>query len=74
MISDAVHHWDENGLFRNETVDIKGELLPPQTIRDVQSEEVKFLVEWMEQWKQECDLKGRGVRQVSWWAYLRWGR
>lgn len=55
-------------------MDIKGELLPPQTIRDVQSEEVKFLVEWMEQWKQECDLKGRGVRQVSWWAYLRWGR
>ncbi|KAH6662855.1 putative serine protease K12H4.7 [Halenospora varia] len=29
LIEGAVHHWDENGLFANETVNTPGEELPP---------------------------------------------
>ncbi len=71
LIPDAVHHWDENGLFPNETVNATGHLLPPQSIRDVQSQEVSFVVEWMAEWEKEVQLKVRGVKQVSWWEYLR---
>jgi hypothetical protein len=46
-------------------------LLPPQSIRDVQSQEVSFVVEWMAEWEKEVQLKVRGVKQVSWWEYLR---
>lgn len=48
LIPAAVHHWDENGLFPNETT----ATLPPQSIRDVQAEEVAFVQAWLEEWKQ----------------------
>ncbi|CAN8101854.1 unnamed protein product [Discula destructiva] len=48
LIPAAVHHWDENGLFPNETTDA----LPPQSIKDVQAEEVAFVRAWLEEWKQ----------------------
>ena len=47
LISGAVHHWDENGLFQNETT----ATLPPAPIVDVQSKEVAFVKAWMAEWK-----------------------
>ncbi|KAI9740199.1 MAG: hypothetical protein M1834_004777 [Cirrosporium novae-zelandiae] len=46
LIEGAVHHWDENGLFANETTDV----LPPKPVRDTQREEVRFVKAWMEEW------------------------
>ena len=42
----AVHHWDENGLFANETT----EDLPPAPIREVQAAEEEFVQEWVAAW------------------------
>jgi len=50
LIADAVHHWDENGLFPNETVNTPGDLLPPLPVREVQAQELVFLTEWMAEW------------------------
>jgi hypothetical protein len=57
-----VHHWDENGLFANETVNYPPDFLPPFTVREVQSQEVAFVLEWMFEWELE---KGTG------WGELR---
>ena len=54
IISEAVHHWDENGLFANETT----AQLPPPVIADTQKEEVQFVQEWMEEWKLHCLISG----------------
>lgn len=43
LISDAVHHWDENGLFPNETT----ATLPPTPVADTQRQEVEFVKAWM---------------------------
>lgn len=43
LISGAVHHWDENGLFANET----SAELPPKPVRDVQAQEVAFVKAWL---------------------------
>ena len=43
LIQGAVHHWDENGLFPNETT----AMLPPAPVREVQSEEVAFVKAWL---------------------------
>ena len=42
----AVHHWDENGLFANQT----GNGLPPANITRVQEQEVAFVQAWMREW------------------------
>ena len=42
----AVHHWDENGLFANQT----GNGLPPANITKVQDQEVAFVQAWMREW------------------------
>ena len=42
-IPDAGHHWDENGLFPNETT----ANLPPKAIIDVQAYEVRFVKQWL---------------------------
>ncbi|KAI9837837.1 MAG: hypothetical protein M1819_006771 [Sarea resinae] len=47
LIAGAVHHWDENGLFSNETT----ASLPPAPVRKTQTEEVAFVLAWMEEWK-----------------------
>ncbi|MDI1487722.1 MAG: hypothetical protein OHK93_006994 [Ramalina farinacea] len=43
LIAGAVHHWDENGLFANET----SADLPPGPVREVQAEEVAFVKAWL---------------------------
>lgn len=48
LIDDAVHHWDENGLFPNQTTAD----LPPAPVRDAQHQEVVFVQAWIEEWKQ----------------------
>ena len=50
LIDRAVHHWDENGLFPNETVNVPPNFLPPPPVRDTQAEEILFLWEWMLEW------------------------
>lgn len=58
LIPRAVHHWDENGLFPNETVP---GVLPPQTVLDTQALERKFVLAWMEEWKAaQCDDEADG--------------
>lgn len=47
LIDGGVHHWDENGLFANETtVD-----LPPHPVRDAQEQEIQVVLEWMAEWR-----------------------
>lgn len=46
LIKDGVHHWDENGLFPNETTPE----LPPQPVADTQKAEAMFVREWMAEW------------------------
>lgn len=53
MIPGAVHHWDENGLFENQTVTTADELLPPASVRVVQTEEIAFVMAWMLEWDLE---------------------
>jgi len=47
LIHGAVHHWDENGIFPNETT----ATLPPQPIVDAQSDERTFVLAWLKEWK-----------------------
>ena len=47
LIADAVHHWDENGLFANETTSD----LPPAPIKEVQMQEAEFVKAWVKEWK-----------------------
>ncbi|KAK7748724.1 hypothetical protein SLS53_000747 [Cytospora paraplurivora] len=58
LIPTGVHHWDENGLFPNETT----ASLPPAFIKETQAEEVDFVKAWLEEWKQE---KGKAEQTVS---------
>lgn len=51
LIPGGVHHWDENGLFPNETVP---GVLPPPAVAHAQKLERKFVLEWMEEWKHHC--------------------
>lgn len=46
LIQGAVHHWDENGLFPNETT----ASLPPAPIKEAQMDEVAFVKAWMAEW------------------------
>lgn len=54
LIEGAVHHWDENGLFPNQTK----ATLPPQPVRETQEFEVQFVQEWMEEWELRCLIQG----------------
>ncbi|KAI4200737.1 MAG: hypothetical protein LQ350_003754 [Teloschistes chrysophthalmus] len=45
LIEGAVHHWDENGRFPNETT----AALPPQPVKEVQADEVMFVKAWLEE-------------------------
>ncbi|KAI4845741.1 extracelular serine carboxypeptidase [Aureobasidium sp. EXF-8846] len=53
LIEGAVHHWDENGLFPNETTAD----LPPLVVADAQSQELQFVQEWMLEWELEQQIK-----------------
>lgn len=48
LIKDGVHHWDENGLFANET----RPGFPPKAIVEVQKAEVEFVKAWLVGWAQ----------------------
>lgn len=52
LIEGAVHHWDENGLFPNETT--PG--LPPAPVRNAQAMEAQSVQEWMIEWQQHCKV------------------
>ncbi|KAI1934339.1 low-affinity phosphate transporter [Ophidiomyces ophidiicola] len=43
LIKDAVHHWDENGVFPNETTPT----FPPPRIQKVQAQEIEFVKKWL---------------------------
>lgn len=47
LIDGGVHHWDENGLFPNETTNS----LPPKEVAETQKQEVQFVKEWMQEWQ-----------------------
>ncbi|EMC93440.1 hypothetical protein BAUCODRAFT_125296 [Baudoinia panamericana UAMH 10762] len=47
LIAGAVHHWDENGVFPNQTTST----LPPLPVADTQRMELIFVKEWMHEWK-----------------------
>lgn len=52
LIKDGVHHWDENGVFANETT--PG--FPPAPIVEIQKAEVEFVQAWLAEW--EAERKG----------------
>ncbi|KAK1819439.1 hypothetical protein LTR12_006140 [Friedmanniomyces endolithicus] len=56
LIPDAVHHWDENGVFPNQTT----ATFPPPVIADTQKMEIMFVMEWMEEWALKCLIQGGG--------------
>ncbi|KAI0867613.1 peptidase S28, partial [Hypoxylon argillaceum] len=43
LIAKAVHHWDENGLFPNQTT----ASLPPAPVADAQKQEAAFVKKWV---------------------------
>lgn len=47
LMDGAVHHWDENGLFPNETTPT----LPPAPIASTQRQEVEFVRAWLKAFK-----------------------
>jgi hypothetical protein len=49
LITMGVHHWDENGLFPNETT----ATLPPTPVKLTQSAEEKFVRAWIAEWSSE---------------------
>jgi len=53
LIKGAVHHWDEYGLFANETTPE----LPPDPVADAQKQELRFVRAWMEEWNKEKELR-----------------
>ncbi|ETN42605.1 uncharacterized protein HMPREF1541_01762 [Cyphellophora europaea CBS 101466] len=50
LIEGAVHHWDENGLFSNETTPD----LPPPAVANAQAEIAQFVQAWLMEWQQHC--------------------
>lgn len=46
----AVHHWDENGVFANETTAD----LPPAPVRDAQAQLAQAVQVWMAEWTQQA--------------------
>lgn len=47
LISHGVHHWEENGIFENETTP----LLPPYQVVYAQQYLKNFVVDWLNEWK-----------------------
>ncbi|KAI6476045.1 hypothetical protein MCOR17_001328 [Pyricularia oryzae] len=48
LMPEAVHHWDENGVFPNET--IPG-YFPPLSVSGTQMQMVNFVEVWLNEWK-----------------------
>ncbi|KAI3328840.1 peptidase S28 [Ustulina deusta] len=49
LIAKAVHHWDENGLFPNETTPE----LPPAPVVDAQKQEAIFVKAWVKEFQKK---------------------
>ncbi|KAI0205309.1 serine carboxypeptidase S28-domain-containing protein [Astrocystis sublimbata] len=49
LIDKAVHHWDENGLFPNETT----AELPPAPVADAQKQEAIFVKKWVKEFQKK---------------------
>jgi len=49
MTGGSVHHWDENGVFANETTPTT----PPTFVVWAQQWEKNFVVEWLKEWDRE---------------------
>ncbi|KAI0005684.1 peptidase S28 [Xylariaceae sp. FL0662B] len=47
LIDDAVHHWDENGLFPNETTPD----IPPPAVAQTQQKIAEFVQGWIKEWQ-----------------------
>ncbi|KAH7305959.1 serine carboxypeptidase S28-domain-containing protein [Stachybotrys elegans] len=47
LIDDAVHHWDENGVFPNET----RPGIPPQAVVDAKAAIEEFVLEMLKEWE-----------------------
>ena len=46
LIQGGVHHWDENGVFKNQTT----ATLPPKPVVEAQESEVAFVKAWLKEW------------------------
>ena len=46
LIDDAVHHWDENGVFPNET----SPGVPPEAVVKAKDEIREFVLAWLKEW------------------------
>ncbi|TLS26979.1 hypothetical protein PpBr36_04014 [Pyricularia pennisetigena] len=55
LIKGGVHHWDENGLWDNETTTE----LPPREILDVQAQEVQMIQRWLGEWRKTRNVLER---------------
>ncbi|MCJ1447347.1 MAG: hypothetical protein MMC23_007858 [Stictis urceolatum] len=47
-IKNGVHHWDENGVFANQTT----ATFPPQPVKDAQAQIRNFVKAWVQEWHQ----------------------
>lgn len=47
LIQGGVHHWDENGIFANQTT----AQLPPQPVADAQAEEAQSVQAWLQEYE-----------------------
>ncbi|KAI6457857.1 hypothetical protein MCOR04_004145 [Pyricularia oryzae] len=51
LVKGGVHHWDENGLWDNETT----VELPPREILNVQALEVQMIQRWLGEWRRRSN-------------------
>lgn len=59
LIPGAGHHWDMNGVFRNET--LPG-IVPPDPVVDAKGEEVGFVLDWIKAWHRERASRAERLR------------
>jgi hypothetical protein len=55
LIPKALHHYDENGRFPNETTPS----LPPPSVKKAQAEEHEFVKAWVAEWHDEQAKKSK---------------
>ena len=61
LIADAVHHWDEYGVFANETA--PG--LPPKPVAKTQAYEARFVKQWLKEWKAQKESGAKLLRKQN---------
>lgn len=53
LIPKALHHYDENGRFPNETTST----LPPPSVKKAQKQEREFVQAWVHEWNEAKKAK-----------------